>query len=114
MIASGTSFLASERIMPRVTPRAFTSYVQAETIPRSFPVMTGFPARRGSLAISHEAKKESLGVRASVLSRYGAVSEETARAMAARCFSPPDRTFGRMSRTPPRPTQSRSSVTSAR
>jgi nicotinamide-nucleotide amidase len=38
---------------------------------------------RGFVTYSNEAKKESLGVRTATLSRYGAVSEETARAMAA-------------------------------
>jgi nicotinamide-nucleotide amidase len=38
---------------------------------------------RGFVSYSNEAKRESLGVRGAVLSRHGAVSEETARAMAA-------------------------------
>jgi len=38
---------------------------------------------RGFVTYSNEAKKESLGVRSAIVSRYGAVSEETARAMAA-------------------------------
>lgn len=38
---------------------------------------------RGFVTYSNEAKKELLGVRDSILSRYGSVSEETARAMAA-------------------------------
>jgi len=38
---------------------------------------------RGFVTYSNEAKKESLGVRTATLSRYGAVSEETAREMAA-------------------------------
>ena len=38
---------------------------------------------RGFVTYSNEAKKESLGVRAATLSRHGAVSEETAREMAA-------------------------------
>ncbi len=38
---------------------------------------------RGFVAYSGEAKQELLGVRAETLSRYGAVSEETAREMAA-------------------------------
>ena len=38
---------------------------------------------RGFVTYSNEAKKEMLGVRASTLSRHGAVSEETAREMAA-------------------------------
>jgi nicotinamide-nucleotide amidase len=38
---------------------------------------------RGFVTYSNEAKKESLGVRGAVLSRHGAVSEETARAMVA-------------------------------
>jgi nicotinamide-nucleotide amidase len=38
---------------------------------------------RGFVTYSNEAKKESLGVRDAIVSRYGAVSEETARAMAA-------------------------------
>src|SRR3989344_8460611 len=45
--------------MPRFTPRAFTSYVIAETMPCSRPVMTGLPRSLGSRAISHDAKKES-------------------------------------------------------
>jgi nicotinamide-nucleotide amidase len=38
---------------------------------------------RGFVTYSNEAKKELLGVRGSILARHGAVSEETARAMAA-------------------------------
>jgi len=38
---------------------------------------------RGFVTYSNEAKKEMLGVRAATLSRHGAVSEETAREMAA-------------------------------
>jgi nicotinamide-nucleotide amidase len=38
---------------------------------------------RGFVTYSNEAKKEMLGVRGSILTRHGAVSEETARAMAA-------------------------------
>lgn len=38
---------------------------------------------RGFITYSNEAKEEMLGVRGAVLSRHGAVSEETARAMAA-------------------------------
>ena len=38
---------------------------------------------RGFVTYSNEAKKELLGVRSAILSRHGAVSEETARAMAA-------------------------------
>jgi len=38
---------------------------------------------RGFVSYSNEAKRESLGVRGAILSRHGAVSEETARAMAA-------------------------------
>ena len=38
---------------------------------------------RGFVTYSNEAKKELLGVRASTLSRHGAVSEETAKEMAA-------------------------------
>ena len=38
---------------------------------------------RGFVSYSNEAKRESLGVGGAVLSRHGAVSEETARAMAA-------------------------------
>jgi nicotinamide-nucleotide amidase len=38
---------------------------------------------RGFVTYSNEAKREALGVRGAVLSRHGAVSEETARAMAA-------------------------------
>ena len=38
---------------------------------------------RGFVTYSNQAKKEMLGVRARTLSRYGAVSEETAREMAA-------------------------------
>ena len=38
---------------------------------------------RGFVTYSNEAKKESLGVRGAIVSRYGAVSEETARAMAS-------------------------------
>jgi len=37
---------------------------------------------RGFVTYSNEAKKDMLGVRASTLSHYGAVSEETAREMA--------------------------------
>ena len=38
---------------------------------------------RGFVTYSNEAKKELLGVSGTILSRHGAVSEETARAMAA-------------------------------
>jgi len=38
---------------------------------------------RGFVTYSNEAKKELLGVRGAILSRHGAVSEATARAMAA-------------------------------
>jgi nicotinamide-nucleotide amidase len=38
---------------------------------------------RGFVTYSNEAKREMLGVRAATLSRHGAVSEETAREMAA-------------------------------
>ncbi len=38
---------------------------------------------RGFVTYSNEAKKEMLGVRGATLSRHGAVSEQTARAMAA-------------------------------
>jgi nicotinamide-nucleotide amidase len=38
---------------------------------------------RGFVTYSNEAKKELLGIRVSTLSRHGAVSEETAREMAA-------------------------------
>src|SRR3989344_1165844 len=59
MTASGTSFRTSCNCMPRVTPRRLASYVQAETMPRSLPVMTGLPRSCGFFATSHEAKKES-------------------------------------------------------
>src|SRR3989338_4678515 len=59
MTASGTSFSTSCNCMPRVTPRRLASYVQAETIPRSLPVMTALPRNCGFFATSHEAKKES-------------------------------------------------------
>jgi nicotinamide-nucleotide amidase len=38
---------------------------------------------RGFVTYSNQAKRESLGVSGAILSRHGAVSEETARAMAA-------------------------------
>jgi nicotinamide-nucleotide amidase len=42
---------------------------------------------RGFVTYSNEAKKEMLGVRSATLARYGAVSEETARSMAAGALS---------------------------
>lgn len=52
-------------------------------IPGSSAVVT-----RGYVTYSNDAKAEELGVPAEVLARLGAVSEETARAMAERARAP--------------------------